>query len=293
MLGVVNIGCERNALSLGGVNREKVGELRQSVGARTARGNAGIGVADFAAGRAGQRQGREMASVADCERGDDFLLVYFVGFVADAFAYRVGKRVGILSYGRHGAKFKPLVVVERNEVDFFFEIAAFQVREHLETELVCRGDDSVGTEFVDGAVEYVYIVIHQREVDDFGRDGRAFQRLHKAGGTVGFDGVEVEILVGNVDEKQSFATFFEKMLGCSETALFVVVDYCVESLVYIAEKLNDFYAVLFCDVDYGLVAVAGRNEKYCRNAVCNERTETLFLVGRIFGTESDDEFHSV
>lgn len=122
MSGVVNIGCERNALSLGGVNREKVGELRQSVGARTARGNR---FTDLAAGRAGQRRGREMASVADCERGDDFLLVYFVGFVADAFAYRVGKRVGILSYGRHGAKFKPLVVVERNEVDFFFEIAAF------------------------------------------------------------------------------------------------------------------------------------------------------------------------
>lgn len=100
----------------------RVGELRQSVGARTARGNR---FTDLAAGRAGQRQGRKMASVADCERGDDFLLVDFVGFVADAFAYRVGKRVGILSYGRHGAKFKPLVVVERNEVDFFFEIAAF------------------------------------------------------------------------------------------------------------------------------------------------------------------------
>lgn len=73
----------------------------------------------------GTKAGRERVSVADCERGDDFLLVNFVSFVADAFAYRVGKRVGILSYGGHGAKFKPLVVVEGNEVDFFFQIAAF------------------------------------------------------------------------------------------------------------------------------------------------------------------------
>lgn len=100
----------------------RVGELRQSVGARTARENR----CDRPCGKkVVTKAGTGEGSVADCERGDDFLLVDFVGFVADAFAYRVGKRVGILSYGGHGAKFKPLVVVEGNEVDFFFEIAAF------------------------------------------------------------------------------------------------------------------------------------------------------------------------